>query len=200
MIAYLNGIILKKTIGSVIIEANGVGYEVFVPLSTFYSLPESHERVSLHIYTHVREDALHLYGFLTELEKKLFLMLISVSGIGPRLSMNILSGTGAEELLTAVASGDSCRLKAIPGIGKKTSERIALELKEYASKILDDQEAVSPVAVKEENRSLVDDAISALLNLGYPEKRAMRAVLTVQRQEGESTLEDLIRAALKILA
>ncbi len=200
MIAYLNGIILKKTIGSVIIEANGVGYEVFVPLSTFYSLPESHERVSLHIYTHVREDALHLYGFLTELEKKLFLMLISVSGIGPRLSMNILSGTGAEELLTAVASGDSCRLKAIPGIGKKTSERIALELKEYASKILDDQEAVSPVAVKEENGSLVDDAISALLNLGYPEKRAMRAVLKVQKQEGESTLEDLIRAALKILA
>jgi Holliday junction DNA helicase RuvA len=200
MIAYLSGLILKKTTGSVIIEANGVGYEVCVPLSTFYSLPENHERVSLHIYTHVREDALHLYGFLTELEKRLFLMLISVSGIGPRLSVNILSGTGPKELLTAVASGDSYRLQAIPGVGKKTAERIALELKDRATQILDHEDVAPPPVFEEGERRLVDDAVSALLNLGYPEKRAEHAVLMVRNQEEESTLEGLIKAALKILA
>ena len=130
MIAHLTGQVFSKTTQSVLIDTGGIGYEVFVPLSTFYTLPEKNEKASLHIYTHVREDALLLFGFHSKLEKKLFLMLISVSGIGPKLAVNILSGIGPEELLGAIARGDTVRLRAIPGIGKKTAERIALELKE----------------------------------------------------------------------
>ena len=115
MIAHINGALFSKTTQSVIIEAAGIGYEVFVPLSTFYTLPEKDERVSLHIYTHVREDALHLYGFQTRLEKNLFMLLISISGIGPKLAANILSGIGPQDLLEAIVRGDAIQLQAIPG-------------------------------------------------------------------------------------
>ncbi|TET85414.1 MAG: Holliday junction branch migration protein RuvA [Desulfobacteraceae bacterium] len=200
MIAYLTGQLFRKTTQSVIIEAGGIGYEVFVPLSTFYTLPEKDEKVSLHIYNHVREDALLLFGFQTKLEKDLFLMLISVSGIGPKLSVNILSGIGPQELLGAIASGDTVRLRAIPGVGKKTAERIALELKDRACKLLDKEEVALPPALEGEEKGLVDDALSALLNLGYSPKAAKMAIEKARPLIKEMTLEGLIREALKVLA
>lgn len=200
MIAHLNGLLFRKTTQSVIIDAGGIGYEVFVPLSTFYTLPEKDERVDLHIYTHVREDALLLFGFCTRLEKDLFLMLTTVSGIGPKLALNILSGIGPKELLEAIALGDAVRLQAIPGVGKKTAERIALELKDRALKFNDTHEVTSVTALEEGKQGLLEDARSALLNLGYSPKLAEKAVKKAQSGFPEATLEDLIRDALKIMA
>ena len=199
MIAYLTGLVLTKTAQSVLIDAGGIGYEVFVPFSTFYTLPEKDEKVSLHIYTYVREDALLLFGFGTKLEKNLFLLLISVSGIGPKLAVNILSGIGPQELLEAIAGGDVIRLQAIPGVGKKTAERIALELKEAAVKITG-QEITPPPVYEGEDKRIFDDAFSALVNLGYPIKSAKAAVEKARSLVKEISLEGLIREALKILA
>ncbi len=200
MIAYLNGFLFKKSPDSIIIDANGIGYEVFVPLSTFYKLPNESEKAKLHIYTHVREDALTLYGFHTKLEKNVFVMLISVSGIGPRLALNILSGIGPRELLDAVSRGDGVRLRAIPGVGKKTAERIALELRDRAIKVRDrEDDAVLPALTAEANH-LMDDALSALLNLGYSSKSAKSALEKAGSGSGEMSLEGLIRESLKILA
>ncbi len=200
MIAHLTGQLFRKTTQSIIIEAGGIGYEVFVPLSTFYTLPEKDEKVSLHIYNHVREDALLLFGFQTKLEKDLFLMLVSVSGIGPKLSVNILSGIGPQELLGAIANGDTVRLRAIPGVGKKTSERMVLELKDRACKLLDDEEVTLPSALEGDEKGLGDDALSALLNLGYSPKAAKVAIEKARPLVKKMTLEGLIREALKVLA
>jgi Holliday junction DNA helicase RuvA len=200
MIAHLSGPVFRKTTQSVVIEAGGIGYEVFVPLSTFYTLPEKDEKVSLHIYTHVREDALLLFGFQTKLEKELFLMLISVSGIGPKLSINILSGIGPQELLEAIARGDAVRLRAIPGVGKKTAERIALELKERACQLVDHDEMPPLPLLEGEEKGLVDDALSALLNLGYSPKAAKLGIEKARALTKDMTLEGLIREALKVLA
>ena len=200
MIAHLSGILLRKTTQSVIIEINGVGYEVVVPLSTFYTLPEEGERTELHIYTHVREDTLTLFGFHRELEKKIFLMLMSVSGIGPKLSANILSGIGPEDLLTAMAEGDAARLQAIPGVGRKTAERIALELKDRARQVFEREELPPPPVRTAGAGVLSDDAVSALTNLGYSPRAARSAVEKARAGDGEMTLEGLIRAALKALA
>ena len=200
MIAHLKGILFKKTTQSIIIDVGGVGYEVSVPLSTFYSLPETDESVSLQIHTHVKDDSLTLFGFNTSLEKALFLMLVSVSGIGPKLSVNILSGMGPQDLLEAIAHGDAMRLQAIPGIGKKTSERIALELKDRASKALGEMD-ISPMPLPQgEDRLTMDDALSALMNLGYSPKSAKMAMERAKSRVKEMTLEDLIREALRILS
>ncbi len=200
MIAHLKGILFKKTTQSIIIDVGGVGYEVSVPLSTFYSLPETDESVSLRIHTHVKDDALTLFGFNTGLEKALFLMLVSVSGIGPKLSVNILSGMGPQDLLEAIAHGDAMRLQAIPGIGKKTSERIALELKDRAFKALGEMD-ISPMPIaKGEDRLTMDDALSALMNLGYSPKSAKMAMERAKSRVKDMTLEDLIREALRILS
>ncbi len=200
MIAHLSGSLFKKTPQSVIIETGGIGYEVQVPLSTFYALPEQDENVSLHIHTHVREDALLLFGFSSRLEKDIFVMLTSVSGIGPKLSISILSGIGPQDLLAAIASSDAARLQAIPGVGKKTAERIALELKERALHILEHEE-IPPVPLHEdEDKQLIDDAASALVNLGYPAKFAKPAIEKALSEIEELTLESLIRETLKILA
>ncbi|MCP4666651.1 MAG: Holliday junction branch migration protein RuvA [Deltaproteobacteria bacterium] len=200
MIAHISGPIFSKTTQSVIIEANGIGYEVFVPLSTFYTLPNTGEKASLQIYTHVREDALTLFGFKTKLEKYLFLMLISVSGIGPKLAVNILSGIGPKDLVAAIALGDALRLQAIPGVGKKTAERIALELKDRARRLFDGQEIAPLPDTEGPGKGLMDDTLSALLNLGYSSKQARQALDKVRSVAEESTLEGLIREALKILA
>ncbi len=200
MIAHLSGHIFSKTTQSVIIDANGIGYEVFVPLSTFYTLPDTGEKADLQIYTHVREDALTLFGFKTKLEKDLFLMLISISGIGPKLAVNILSGIGPQDLVDAIARGDAIRLQAIPGVGKKTSERIALELKDRASRLFDRHEIAPPPALEGPDKDLVDDTLSALLNLGYSSKQAKQAIDKARSAAKESTLEGLIREALRILA
>lgn len=200
MIAHLKGTLLSKTTNSIIIDNSGMGYEVSVPLSTFYSLPEEDGPVSLHIHTHVREDALSLFGFKTILEKDLFLMLKSVSGIGPKLAINILSGIGPDDLRAAIAGGDAPRLQSIPGVGKKTAERIALELKDKALKIQGgEQPPVQPAGLEE--KETVDDAVSALLNLGYNAKSAKQAVdKAIALMGGEAHLEILIKEALKALA
>jgi Holliday junction DNA helicase RuvA len=200
MIAHLAGPIIAKTTQSVVIEAAGVGYEVHIPLSTFYILPEKDEGVRLHIYTHVREDALLLFGFHTGLEKDLFMMLISVSGIGPKLACNILSGIGPEDLLSAMARGDAARLQAIPGVGKKTAERIALELKDKALLTLGEKDISPPPVPDDGDQEFVDDALSALVNLGYSAKAAKQALAKAQTKLTTPTLEDLIKVALKMLA
>jgi Holliday junction DNA helicase RuvA len=156
--------------------------------------------VRLHIYTHVREDAINLFGFHTELEKMLFLMLISVSGIGPKLAVNILSGIGPDDLLGAMAKGDSNRLRAIPGVGKKTAERISLELKDRAIETL----GSSPQEIVEVaggvDSELIDDAMSAFINLGYSAKAAKMALEKALSSMRDVTLEGLIKEALKALA
>jgi Holliday junction DNA helicase RuvA len=200
MIAHLHGMLLKKTTESMIIDTGGIGYEVFVPLSTFYALPDEAEKVSLHIYTHVRDDALILFGFQTTLEKKIFILLIAVSGIGPKLAVNILSGIGPDELLEAIARGDAVRLQAIPGVGKKTAERIVLELKDKAQKIRGGMELPPALAIKDEDKRAMDDAISALMNLGYPIKSAKAAVEKAISGMKEPKLEEVIKEALRVLA
>jgi len=200
MIAHLNGILLQKSTQSVIIDNAGIGYEVFVPLSTFYALPDRNERVVLHIYTHVREDALILFGFKTLLEKDIFLMLISVSGIGPKLAINILSGIGPDDLLGAMAHGDALRLQSIPGVGKKMAERIALELREKALGVRGDLEAPPGKIVTDEDKKMFDDALSALLNLGYPARSAKKVVEKALNSADDVSLESLIKEALRLLA
>lgn len=200
MIAHLSGLVFRKTTQSVIIDANGIGYEVIVPLSTFYNLPDEAGRADLHIHTHVREDTLALFGFHTRLEKDIFLMLISVSGIGPKLAINILSGIGPQELLEAIAHGNSVRLQAIPGVGKKTAERMSLELKDRALKVFGQEELPAPDIPEGEDKRRIDDALSALLNLGYSPKFAKPALEKARTSTKEMTLEGLIREALRLLA
>ena len=200
MIAHLKGILIKKAPESMIVETGGIGYEVIVPLSTFYALPGNDEQVSLHIYTHVREDALTLFGFQTILEKEIFRLLISVSGIGPKLAINILSGIGPDELLSAIIHSDSPRLQSIPGVGKKTAERMALELKDKAGKISSDLELPSAHAASDEDQRILDDAVSALLNLGYQAKSARQAVEKALSTVKEVNLGAIIKEALRLLA
>lgn len=200
MIAHLNGIVLKKTTESVIIDNGGIGYEVITPLSTFYALPKVDERVNLHIYTHVREDALILFGFQTTLEKEIFQMLISVSGIGPKLAINILSGIGPNELLEALAYGDAVRLQSIPGVGRKTAERMALELKDKAFGVRSDLEIPPTRFTTDVDKRVLDDALSALLNLGYSAKAARAAVDKAISNVKDVNLEGVIKEALRLLA
>ena len=200
MIAHLNGTLLAKTTRSIIIDNSGIGYEVIVPLSTFYALPGENEKVGLHIYTHVREDAFILFGFHTPLEKEIFLLLISVSGIGPKLATNILSGIGPQELLEAIARGDGPRLQSIPGIGKKTAERIALELKERAQRVAGDLKTLPTPAMEAPDRKILNDAISALVNLGYPVRLAKGAVERAWQKTSDFNLEGLIKEALRTIA
>jgi Holliday junction DNA helicase RuvA len=199
MIAYLKGILLKKTTGRLIIDNGGIGYEVIVPLSTFYVLPEEEEQVSLHIYTHVKEDAFILFGFKTLLEKDIFRMLISVSGIGPKLAVNVLSGVGPDVLLEAISTGDVGRLQAIPGVGKKTAERIALELKDKAQEVGIDLDLPKPTITVVQDRTVFDDALSALVNLGYSVKAAKKAVENAISNLDEVSLEEVIKEALRLL-
>jgi len=200
MIAHLSGTLLTKSPQSVVIDNGGIGYEVIVPLSTFYALPEKDGTVSLHIYTHVREDALMLFGFHTPLEKEIFTMLISVSGIGPKLATNILSGIGPEQLLEAMARGDTARMQSIPGVGKKTSERIALELRERAMKLKGTLEPLPSHVGLPEDKGMIDDAASALMNLGYSAKSAKDAVEKARSRLETLNLQSLIKEALRVLA
>ena len=197
MIAHLEGILKKKRPQSVIVSISGVGYEVHAPLSTFYELPEENEPVSLHIHTHVREDALILFGFKTTLEKDLFLMLISVSGIGPKLAINVLSGIGPRELLRAIAGGDAPRLQSIPGVGKKTAERIVLELRDKVG-----PPAAGPLSrVAGVDEQVVSDAVSALTNLGYKQTDGRKAVEGVLQKLGkQEDFQSLVRESLKLLS
>lgn len=198
MIGYLEGKLRQKSPEYIVLDVHGVGYVVQVPLSTFYDLPGVGEAVSLYVHTHVREDALQLYGFRTSEEKGAFLHLIAVNGVGPRLAVNILSGIQPTELQQAVKSQDRKRLQAIPGVGKKTAERILLELRDRLNLGSDRDEEPSPALMSEGTYS---DALSALLNLGYRPAEAGKALETAQRRlGGEPALETLLKEALRTLA
>ncbi len=197
MIALLTGEIAQRQTDSIVLDVNGVGYRVQVPLSTFYNLPEQ-GKVKLHIHTHVKEDAFSLFGFLSAGEKDFFALLISVSGVGPKLAITVLSHMAAGELATALAEGDINRLTGIPGIGKKSAERLVLELQEKATRFVMDH-SVSPQTVFASGpKDLQDDLISALLNLGYKENLAKKALAGVNLKAGAS-LEEGLKQALHFL-
>ena len=201
MIALIRGTIAIKTPQNVIVDVGGVGYDIITPLSTFYLLPDPPGEVSLYIHTNVREDAIQLFGFLSMLEKALFLLLIGVNGIGPKLAVNILSGIGPNELLNAISMGDIFKIQAIPGIGKKMSERIILELKDRTGKLLRSDTVDKPMPVIEDFiHNIDDDALSALVNLGYSVKAAEQAIRKAKETLTDPTLEELIRVALRPLA
>ncbi len=197
MIAYITGKVINKDANSVIVENNGIGYEIFIPLSTFYELPKQHENVSLYIYPYLKEDTLMLFGFSSILEKKLFTMLLSVAGIGPKLAINILSGIGPKELISAISNEDTDRLCKIPGVGRKTAKRMILELKEKINNVF-------PEEIKTDNKresQLLEDAISALVNLGYPWEEAKKVVKEAcLNNNGSMSLEELIKKSLNIIA
>jgi len=196
MIALLNGRIAYKTVDHVILDVGGVGYRILVPLSTFYALPESGQ-TELHIHTHVREDAIQLFGFGTFEEKGVFTVLISVSGVGPKLALNILSHIPTFELAAALANSDIARLSSLPGIGKKTAERLSLELKDKVAPFLaagGDNEGTLSLSTPD----LLDDLLSALINLGYKENVARNALKSMEIPP-DSPLETTLKAALKLL-
>jgi Holliday junction DNA helicase RuvA len=203
MIAYLSGKLLAKHANSVILDVNGVGYEVTIPLSTFYELEENGSDISLRIYTHVREDTLQLFGFKTARERELFLQLITVSGIGPKLGITLLSGMSADDLVGAIRTNNLARLNSIPGIGKKTAERLVIELRDKILK-LSSPELEEEFAAKEETATTADtvyeDALSALVNLGY-QKAVAEKTLRAAIQEGTAnTVEALLKRSLQLLA
>jgi len=201
MIARIKGILIYKSVSHVIVDAHGIGYRIFVPLTTFYELPETGQSVSLNIYTHVKEDALHLFGFHTPEDQSIFQMLISVSGIGPKLALNILSGIPAREFMRAVTQGNLSRLVAIPGVGKKTAERMVLELKDKFLKMdIGGIMAESPTG-RERDEDIKEDALSALVNLGYKSATATKVVdKIVAESSGELSLDILLKEALKNLS
>ena len=193
MIGRLVGRLASKATDHVIVDVAGVGYLVQIPLSTFYELPEAESPASLWIHTYVREDALSLYGFLTERERSLFLMLIGVAGIGPRVALTVLWGIPPAELVEALQNSDVRRLMAVPGVGKKTAERMVLELAEKASKFGGEPGAARAAAVSP------DDVLSALVNLGYRKGDAERAVDAIGRAGAPADFGDYLKLALKKL-
>jgi holliday junction DNA helicase RuvA len=198
VIAHLRGRLLEKNPNRLIVDVNGVGYDVSVPLSTFYGLGDAGSDVALRIHTHVREDALALYGFATSLEQDLFERLISIGGIGPKLALAVLSGIEPNELMRAIERGDVARLTNIPGIGKKTSERIVLELKDRLPRVAPaaataDGDAAGSSPVRE-------DVLSALMNLGYHRPLAEKAVATAIKALPDGGFERTLKQALRELA
>jgi holliday junction DNA helicase RuvA len=196
MIAHLTGLLLSKSADRLVLDVNGVGYEVVIPFSTYYDLKEPGERVSLHVHTHVKEDTLSLYGFLTLPEKKLFTQLIQISSIGPKLAVTILSGLPVDELRAAVVRADVHRLSSIPGIGKKTAERIILELKDKISK---DGAAAPEEARLGVSGVLQSDVVSALVNLGYARNIAEKAVSRALKEGDHRRFEDLLKKSLRMI-
>ncbi len=199
MIAHLEGKILYKSPEYTVINVNGVGYQVFIPLSTFYELPEAEQPVGLYTYTHIREDALQLYGFKTVAEKSMFMSLISVSGIGPKLAINILSGIGAHELERAILSGDIRRVTSVPGVGKKIAERMVVELRDkIGGKTSEFDHPTRPIT--DGKKKLYEDAVSALVNLGYKRAAAEAGLAAAEEKSGDTvTLEELLKQALKVM-
>lgn len=196
MIAQICGRLVHKSPEEIIIDCQGVGYGVRVPLSTFYELPDIGAEVVLRVHTHVREDALHLYGFATSKEKELFGLLIGVSGVGPRLAINVLSGIATHDLERALQEGDLLSLTRIPGVGRKTAERMLVELKDKVS-----APGATGVGVMQMRDGKIKDALSALVNLGYQKGIAEEAVRNCMRQHGEElSLEELLKESLRLLA
>jgi Holliday junction DNA helicase RuvA len=195
MIAHLRGTLLAKHPNQAIVETHGVGYDVVISVPTFTEMPAPGAEVALHIHTHVREDALSLYGFLRLAEKQLFEKLLTVSGIGPKLAITILSGMPADEMIAAIRGGDLARLTRIPGIGKKTAERMVLELRDKLTVSAGAAEMSSVVTSPVE-----EDVISALVNLGYQRAAAEKALLAVRGSNSTQSFEVLFREALRSLS
>jgi Holliday junction DNA helicase RuvA len=189
VIAHLRGKLAQKDTARVIVDVNGVGYEVFVPLTTFSVLPDTGAEVSIDVHTHVREDLIALYGFSTRRERAIFEKLMTISGIGPKLAVTILSGGSVEDLVTAIKRSDLARLTAIPGVGKKTAERIVLELKD---KLQDFAEAPA-------KSSIEMDVLSALENLGYNRAMAEAALARATNGESAAPFDVLFKRSLQIL-
>lgn len=196
MIAQLRGSLADKRPNQVILDVAGVGYLVHVPLSTYAALGELRAEVTLLIHMHVREDALSLYGFLSAREKHLFEMLLAASGVGPTLALKILSGMNVEELVPAIRAGDVARLTRIPGVGRKTAERMVVELKDKLEAVAIEHERPAPSSPA----GAQADVVSALVNLGYEQRAAEKAVQDARREAGAADFENLLRAALQILS
>jgi Holliday junction DNA helicase RuvA len=204
MIGHLSGTLLSKQANSVIVDVAGVGYEVTIPLSTFYDLEDTGAPVQLRIYTHVREDTLQLFGFKTARERELFLKVITVSGIGPKLGITLLSGMSADELIASIRTNNLARLTLIPGIGRKTAERLIMELREKVAELssaqLEEELGAKPEITEPTEDTVRSDALSALLNLGYQRSAAEKAIDAALGDGGDVTVESILRRSLKKLA
>ena len=197
MIAHLIGKLIYKSPDHSIVDVKGIGYKIFTPLSTYYVLPKTGESVTLHIHTRVREDELKLFGFLTEEEQTIFEKLITINKVGPKLALGILSGMSPENLLTAIMNNDAGRLSAIPGVGKKTAERLTLEMKDKLSDLTFEMAHQQDTEVPE---GPYEDALSALVNLGYKKPQAEKSLKSAYNKIGkDGSLEDLIKESLNNL-
>ena len=206
MIAHLSGTLLSKQATSAIVDVGGVGYDVAIPLSTFYELGEVGEPVQLRVYTHVREDAIQLFGFKTTRERELFLQLISVNGVGPGLAIKLLSGMNADEMIASIRTNNLVRLVAIPGVGRKTAERLVVDLRDkiaaLSSPALEEEFAARAAAsgAPASTDAMRDDAMSALSNLGYQKAAAEKAVKNAIDEDGDLSVEVILRRSLRSLA
>jgi holliday junction DNA helicase RuvA len=206
MIAHLSGTLLSKQATSVIVDVGGVGYDVAIPLSTFYDLGEIGEPVQLRVYTHVREDALQLFGFKTARERELFLQLISVNGVGPGLAIKLLSGMNADEMIASIRTNNLVRLVAIPGVGRKTAERLVVDLRDKIAALSSpalEEEFAAKAAVEgapTTTEAMRNDAMSALANLGYQKAAVEKAVKNAVDEGGELSVEVILRRSLRSLA
>jgi Holliday junction DNA helicase RuvA len=202
MIGFLSGKILEKQANTVIVDVSGVGYEVTIPLSTFYELGDIGSDVKLRIFTHVREDALQLFGFKTARERDLFLKLISVQGIGAKMGIAMLSGMSADEIVGAIRTDNLARLTSIPGVGRKTAERMVVELRDKIAELSVGAAAgsASATAASAGKETVFDDALSALINLGYQRNAAEKALQDATKEGTELTVQKLLRQALQRLA
>ena len=198
MIALLTGNIAVKSPDTVILDVGGVGYRVQIPFSTYFALPEEGKQLSLYIHTHVKEDGINLYGFLTQAEKQFFQLLMTVSGVGPKLAKDILSNIQPEELASALGRGDIVRLNAIPGIGRKTAERLVLELKDKVVKLGLAGESGKSSSFTRPDTSVRDDVASALVNLGYKEAVVTKALADMEIG-ADVPMEAVLKQALKRL-
>lgn len=201
MIALICGKIAYRGISSIVVDVSGVGYRVFIPISTFYELPEAGETVTLHVHTSVKQDAINLFGFYTVQERDLFQLMISVSGIGPKIAMNIISGIAVRDLLQAISRGDLGKLVGIPGVGKKMAERLVLELREKVIKKMSAEQIPVTDDRQQAGERIKEDVLSALINLGYKNNVAKDAVdKVIQASKEDLTLDELLKKTLKILA
>lgn len=198
MIARIRGRLASQEPHRVVVDVGGVGYLLFIPLSTYYRLPPPPAEVSLFVHTHVREDAIQLFGFHTREEQAVFELLQGVSGIGPRLATNILSGISPEELVPALSGGDVARLRAVPGVGKKLAERLVVELREKVASIHLGAEGPGTAPSPPGQDATLEDVISALVNLGFNRKEAAKAAEAVRQELGPAAdFEELIKSALR---
>lgn len=193
MIAQLRGQLVEKNAGRIVVDINGLGYEVWIPFSTYYELGEVGDTVSLQIYTHVKEDAFTLYGFMTRKEKALFTRLIQVSGIGPKLGVTILSGLPVDDFIQAVTDGNIVKLHTIPGVGKKTAERLVLEIGDKVAELFPESER----GARDSMGAVQADVVSALVNLGYPRNTAERAASAAMEKGSPVSFQDLLRGSLQ---